>query len=91
MFHYDYYTKNTCSKIISFDLDGDVVHNIHFTGGCNGNLKAISILLEGSTVNEIESKLSGVQCGVRQTSCSDQLSKAVREAYNASIKADKSK
>lgn len=91
MFHYDYYTKNTCSKIISFDLDGDVVHNIRFTGGCNGNLKAISILLEGSTVGEIESKLSGVQCGVRQTSCSDQLSKAVREAYNASIKANNSK
>lgn len=85
MFHYDYLTKNTCSRVISFDLDGDVVHNIHFEGGCNGNLKAISRILEGWTVDEIENKLSGVQCGSRQTSCSDQLTKAVREAYTASL------
>ena len=49
MFHYDYLTSGTCSKIISMDLDGNVVHNIKFTGGCNGNLKAMSLLLEGST------------------------------------------
>lgn len=87
MFHYEYFTKGTCSRIISLDLDGDVVHNIHFEGGCNGNLKAISILVEGQTVGEIEKKLSGVECGSRKTSCSDQLSKAVRAAYNASIEA----
>ena len=69
MFHYDYLTSGTCSKIISMDLDGNVVHNIKFTGGCNGNLKAISLLLEGSTVDYIEKKLSGVTCGSRQTSC----------------------
>lgn len=60
MFHYDYLTTNTCSNLISLDLDGNVVHNIKFIGGCNGNLKAISLLLEGRTVEEIESKLSGV-------------------------------
>lgn len=87
MFHYEYFTKGTCSRIISFDLDGDVVHNIHFEGGCNGNLKAISILVEGQTVGEIEKKLNGVECGSRKTSCSDQLSKAVRAAYNASVEA----
>lgn len=87
MFHYEYFTKGTCSMIISFDLDGDVVHNIHFEGGCNGNLKAISILVEGQTVGEIEKKLGGVECGSRKTSCSDQLSKAVRAAYNASVEA----
>ncbi len=83
MFHYDYTTKGTCSKKISFDLDGDVVHNVSFVGGCNGNLKAISILVEGQTVSQIEEKLSGVLCGNKGTSCSDQLSKAVRAAYEA--------
>ncbi len=84
MFHYEYKTHGTCSQVIALDLDGNVVHNVRFTGGCNGNLKAISILVEGSTVEEIEKKLSGVLCGYKQTSCSDQLSKAVREAYEAS-------
>ncbi len=88
MFHYDYLTTNTCSNVISLDLDGNVVHNIQFMGGCNGNLKAISLLLEGWTVDEIESKLSGVLCGKRPTSCSDQLAKAARAAYNASLDPD---
>lgn len=47
MYHYDYLTEKTCSTLISLDLDGDKVHNISFMGGCNGNLKAIPILLEG--------------------------------------------
>ena len=50
MTHYDYRTKNTCSQVISLDLDGDVVHNVKFFGGCDGNLKAIPILVEGMTV-----------------------------------------
>ena len=87
MTHYDYMTQNTCSQVISLDLDGDVVHNVSFFGGCDGNLKAIPILVEGMTVDEIEKKLSGVQCGRRGTSCGDQLARAVREAYNASIEA----
>lgn len=83
MYHYDYRTEYTCSQLISLDLDGDVVHNISFMGGCNGNLKAISQLVEGWTVKEIEEKLSGITCGRRPTSCSDQLAKAVRRAYSA--------
>lgn len=83
MFHYDYKTENTCSQIISLDLDGDVVHNISFMGGCNGNLKAIPILVDGWTVGQIEGKLSGILCGRRPTSCADQLAKAVRAAYDA--------
>jgi uncharacterized protein (TIGR03905 family) len=67
--------------MITFDLDGNVVTNINFLGGCNGNLKAISKLLEGATVEEIESKLLGNTCGFRQTSCADQLAKAVIKAY----------
>ncbi len=81
--HYDYKTKNTCSQVISFDINGDVITNISFLGGCNGNLKAISKLVDGWTVDEIESKLAGNTCGMRSTSCADQLAKAVREAYNA--------
>ena len=81
MTHHEYYTENTCSRVISLDLDGDVVHNVSFFGGCDGNLKAIPILVEGMTVAEIEKKLSGVQCGLRGTSCGDQLARAVRAAY----------
>ena len=87
MFHYDYKTENTCSQVISLDLDGDVVHNVHFMGGCDGNLKAIPILIEGLTVEEVETKLTGVRCGRRPTSCADQLAKAVRTAYEASLSA----
>lgn len=81
--HFDYLTQGTCSQVISLNLDGNVVHNVSFMGGCNGNLKAIPILIEGMTVEQIEEKLTGVQCGLRKTSCADQLAKAVRAAYNA--------
>ncbi len=81
--HFDYKTENTCSQIISLDIEGDVVRNIRFTGGCNGNLKAIPILVDGWKVDEIEKKLRGIVCGRRQTSCSDQLARAVRAAYEA--------
>lgn len=80
---YIYKTKNTCSTEIKLDINGDVVTNVVFTGGCNGNLKVIPILVNGMTVEEIENKLSGVTCGRRPTSCGDQLAKAVREAYEA--------
>ena len=80
---HNYQTEYTCSQIISFDLDGDVVRNIQFTGGCNGNLKAISAILDGWTVEQIESKVKGITCGRKPTSCSDQLATAVRQAYEA--------
>ena len=79
---YTYTTQNVCSRKIEFDIDGNVITNVVFTGGCNGNLKAISKLVDGMTVEEIEAKLAGNTCGVRGTSCADQLAKAVREAYN---------
>ncbi|MBQ9609818.1 MAG: TIGR03905 family TSCPD domain-containing protein [Lachnospiraceae bacterium] len=84
MFHYDYKTTGTCSQVISVDIDGDTVHNVSFLGGCNGNLKAVSKLVEGHTVEYIEETLGGIHCGLRNTSCGDQLSHAVREAYEAS-------
>lgn len=79
--HYEYKTKNTCAQKISFDIDGNIIKNIEFYGGCNGNLKAISKLLQGATVEEIEEKLLGNTCGPHSTSCADQLAKAVRQAY----------
>ena len=65
---------------INFDIDGEVVSNIEFLGGCNGNLKAISKLCEGMTVSQIEEKLLGNTCGYKDTSCADQFAKAVRRA-----------
>ncbi len=85
MFHYDYMTSGVCSQVISLDIDGDRVRNIEFFGGCNGNLKAISKLVDGKTVDEVEESLTGITCGNRPTSCGDQLAKAVREAYEASL------
>ena len=79
--NYTYKTKGTCSVQISFDINDDIISNIKFVGGCPGNLSALSKLLEGQTVEYIEEKLSGNQCGMRGTSCADQLSKAVRKAY----------
>lgn len=84
---YTYKTQNTCSQRIEFDLEGNVVKNVRFLdGGCPGNLQALPRLVEGMTVEEIEKKLGGILCGRRGTSCADQLSKAVREAYDKSNK-----
>ncbi len=83
MEHFDMKNKGVCSASVSFDLEGNIVHNVSFVGGCNGNLKAIGILVEGMSVEEIEGKLSGNRCGFRNTSCADQLAKAVRAAYDS--------
>lgn len=80
---YTYKTKGTCSQKITFDINDDVITNVQYTGGCNGNLKAVRSLVEGLTVEQIEQKLGGIKCGLKSTSCGDQLAKAVREAYNA--------
>ncbi|HAM68260.1 MAG TPA: TIGR03905 family protein [Ruminococcus sp.] len=78
---YVYKTQIVCSTEIRFHLEDNVVSNIAFTGGCNGNLKAISKLVDGWTVEQIEEKLLGNLCGRRPTSCADQLARAVRQAY----------
>lgn len=79
--NYVYKTSGTCSVQISFDINGDVISNIKFMGGCPGNLNALSKLLDGQTVSYIEEKLLSNMCGGRGTSCADQLAKAVRKAY----------
>ena len=81
---YVYKTKNTCSKEISFDLDGDIVTNVEFLGGgCPGNLQALPRLINGMTVSDIENKIGDVVCGAKGTSCAGELAKAVREAYDS--------
>ena len=80
---FDYQTQGTCSKTISFEIERDVVRNVTFLDGCDGNLKAVSTLVDGWTVEEIEAKLAGIICGQRKTSCADQLAKAVRAGYEA--------
>ena len=76
-----YRTQGVCSMEIQFKLDENVVTDINFVGGCNGNLKAISKLVDGWTVEQIEEKLLGNSCGGRPTSCADQLARAVRAGY----------
>jgi len=78
---YTYKTSTVCAQRIRFDIEGNVITNIRFEGGCNGNLKAIAKLVDGWTVEQIEEKLKGNTCGMRPTSCADQLALAVRAAY----------
>lgn len=79
---FQYIPQGVCSRQLQFSLDDDGnVHGVSFYGGCNGNLKAIGILVDGMTVDQIEEKLKGNTCGFRPTSCADQLAKAVRAAY----------
>ena len=77
---YSFATRGTCSTNIDFDINDNVITNVRFTGGCNGNLQAVSKLVDGKTVDEIESLLKGINCNGRGTSCADQLARAVREA-----------
>ncbi len=79
---YSYKTSGTCSFQIDFDINDGVVSTVEFFGGCNGNLKAISKLVDGMTVDQIESKLKGNTCRSKSTSCADQLAIAVREAFD---------
>ena len=78
--HYIYRTKGVCAAQIEFDIDGNKITNVKFLGGCDGNLKAISKLVDEMTVDEIENKLKGNTCGWKTTSCADQLAIAVRKA-----------
>lgn len=78
--HCEYRTQGTCATVINFDIEDNVVTNVKFTKGCNGNLKAIGRLVEGMTADEINEKLAGNICGFKKTSCADQLAKAVMQA-----------
>ena len=79
MKHCVYRPVGVCSQKIEFDLDDGRVRNVVYTGGCNGNLKAIAALVEGQDAKHVEQLLSGIKCGFKQTSCGDQLARAIRE------------
>ena len=80
---YTYRTKGVCSQLIQIELDGDVVKDVKFIGGCSGNLQAISKLVAGMSVDQVISILEGNTCGTRPTSCADQLTRGLREARAA--------
>lgn len=75
-----YKTRGTCSQLINLELDGDVIKSVEFIGGCDGNLQGISKLVTGMKAEDAISRLEGIQCGFKPTSCPDQLAKALRQA-----------
>ena len=74
-----YKTKVTCSVEISFDVIDGKLHNVKFTGGCNGNLKGIGALVEGMKPEDVIERLEGTTCGLKSTSCPDQLAQALKQ------------
>lgn len=79
---YTYKTKGTCSREITFELQDGIVKDVSFLGGCNGNLKGISKLVEGEKAEDVIKRLEGIKCGFKQTSCPDQLATALKAALN---------
>ena len=77
--HKTYKTSGTCSTQIDFDVEDGKIYNLVFTGGCNGNLKGIAALVEGQNINDVKDRIKGIKCGFKQTSCPDQLAKALEE------------
>ena len=77
---YSYKPSGTCSTRIDFEIEDGILKNVSYTGGCNGNLQAVSKLVEGLPVEEVIQKLGGISCNGRPTSCGDQLAKACKAA-----------
>lgn len=77
---YTYRTSGTCSQQISFSVEDGKVKNVQFFGGCNGNLKGIGALVEGMDIDEVIARTEGIRCGLKATSCPDQLAKALKAA-----------
>ena len=77
--HYEYKTKGTCSQKILFDIEDGKVFNVEFISGCNGNLQGIGRLVEGMDVQEVIDRSGGIRCGMKPTSCPDQLATALRK------------
>lgn len=75
----DYKTNGVCSMRISFEVEDHKVHDVRFVGGCNGNLQGIGRLVEGMDIDEAISRLEGIKCGMKRTSCPDQLARALKQ------------
>ena len=80
---YEFKTSGTCSQRILFDVENGKVKNVQFIGGCNGNLKGIAALVEGMDVDAVIERVRGITCGMKKTSCPDQLAQALIAAKNA--------
>ena len=80
---FSYKTRGVCSQYINFELKDGVVTNVQFLGGCNGNLKGIGALVEGMKAEDVIARVEGIKCGMKATSCPDQLAQALKEALNA--------
>ena len=80
---YSYKTFGTCSREIQVEVENDIIQKVTFIGGCSGNTQGVAKLVEGKTVDEVYSLLSGIRCGFKSTSCPDQLARAVIEAREA--------
>lgn len=80
-----YTPKGTCSRLMEFDIDNDIINSLQVTGGCNGNLKGISSIIKGKHVDEVISAFENITCGPRPTSCPDQIATALKE-YKLSTK-----
>ena len=80
--HKTYKTVGTCSKEINFDIEDNKIHNVSFVGGCNGNLKAVSSLVEGQDIDTVIKRLKGITSNSKQTSGGDQLATALQEVKN---------
>lgn len=74
-----YKTNGTCSSMIDIETNGDIIESVVFTGGCNGNLQGISALVKGMKIEDAIAKLKGIKCGFKNTSCPDQLARALEE------------
>ena len=79
----DYKTKGTCSSRMRIEVEDGVVRDIQITGGCDGNLQGLSRLVTGMKVEDVISRLEGIRCGFKPTSCPDQLAQALKQAVNA--------
>lgn len=77
---YTYKPQGTCSQEIRVELENDIVKSIEVIGGCNGNLKGITTLVQGMKAEDVIQKLAGIRCGAKPTSCPDQISRALSKA-----------
>ena len=85
---FEFKTSGVCARLITLDLDDNLVHNVKIYGGCPGQSQALPKLVEGMSVEEITNRLKGIRCGTKSTSCADQLVQAVNNAYVKSKKAN---
>jgi len=80
-----YLPKGTCSSRMEFEMDGEIIRSVKVEGGCNGNLKGICSLLKNKTIDEVLEAFEGIRCGMKQTSCPDQIAQALKQYRNTQV------